>query len=69
MIKRHNERLEKHKERIKALNLKPLSEEEKMMRRPAFSPDIYVSALNDPIHKDIGKSRPAKTIKSNLVKP
>ncbi len=41
--------------------LRPLSEEESELRRP-LSPEILIDALQDSIHHDVGRSRPAKTI-------
>ena len=43
--------------------LTPLSEEESKLRRP-LSPEILIDALQDTIHQDIGRSRPAKTFRS-----
>lgn len=43
--------------------LTPLSEEESELRRPLL-PEILIDALQDSIHHDIGRSRPAKTLRS-----
>lgn len=42
--------------------MKPLSHESQEARRP-ISPEYLVDALQDPIHKEVGKSRPAKLAK------
>jgi len=43
--------------------LTPLSEEESELRRP-LPPEILIDALQDSIHHDVGRSRPAKTLRS-----
>ena len=43
--------------------LRPLSEEESELRRP-LPPEILIDALQDSIHHDVGRSRPAKTLRS-----
>ncbi|MDJ0672171.1 MAG: helix-turn-helix transcriptional regulator [Microcystis sp. M53598_WE2] len=43
--------------------LTPLSEEESELRRP-LPPEILIDALQDSIHSDVGRSRPAKTLRS-----
>jgi len=43
--------------------LTPLSEEESELRRPLL-PEILIDALQDSIHHDVGRSRPAKTLRS-----
>lgn len=42
--------------------LQPLSEDAQKARRP-LPPDQLVEALNDPIHKEVGRSRAARVIK------
>jgi transcriptional regulator with XRE-family HTH domain len=44
--------------------LTPLSEEESELRRP-LPPEILIDALQDSIHHDVGRSRPAKTLRSD----
>lgn len=48
---------------LKRPQLKPLSEEERLARKP-LPPEVLIDALQDPIHYDIGRSRPAKTLRS-----
>jgi hypothetical protein len=43
--------------------LTPLSEEESQLGRP-LPPEILIDALQDSIHHDVGRSRPAKTLRS-----
>jgi hypothetical protein len=47
----------------KKIKASPLSEEARQLRRPP-SPDTLVDALQDPIHRSIGRSRPAKSVRS-----
>lgn len=42
--------------------IKPLSKEAQETRKP-LPPEYLVDALQDPIHKNIGRSRPAKVAK------
>ncbi|TRV12068.1 MAG: XRE family transcriptional regulator [Microcystis wesenbergii Mw_MB_S_20031200_S109] len=48
---------------LKRPQLTPLSEEESELRRP-LPPEILIDALQDSIHHDVGRSRPAKTLRS-----
>lgn len=43
--------------------LNPLSEEALKLRRP-LSPEILIDALQEPIHRGVGRSRPAKSVRS-----
>ncbi len=43
--------------------LTPLSEEESELRRP-LPPEILIDALQDSIHHEVGRSRPAKTLRN-----
>jgi hypothetical protein len=45
--------------------LGPLSEEERRLRQPPNPADL-VDALQDPIHREVGRSRPAKTVRSRI---
>ncbi len=42
--------------------LKPLSKEEQTARRPP-KPEDLVDARQDPIHRDVGRSRAARSVK------
>lgn len=48
--------------------MQPLSPEEQEKRRP-LPPEMLVGALQDPIHRDVGRSRPAKVtrVKPNIA--
>jgi transcriptional regulator with XRE-family HTH domain len=48
---------------LKRPQLTPLSEEESELRRP-LPPEVLIDALQDSIHHDVGRSRPAKTLRS-----
>jgi DNA-binding transcriptional regulator YiaG len=43
--------------------LNPLSEDTLKLRRP-LSPENLVDALQEPIHREVGRSRPAKSVRS-----
>ncbi len=47
----------------KTPQLTPLSEEERLARKP-LPPEVLIDALQDPIHNDVGRSRPAKVLRS-----
>jgi DNA-binding transcriptional regulator YiaG len=48
---------------LKRPQLTPLSEEEDELRKP-LPPGVLIDALQDSIHHDVGRSRPAKTLRS-----
>ena len=45
--------------------MKPLSKEALESRKP-IPPEYLVDALQDPIHKEVGRSRPAKVAKRKV---
>jgi transcriptional regulator with XRE-family HTH domain len=48
---------------LKRPQLTPLSKEDSELRRP-LPPEVLIDALQDSIHHDVGRSRPAKTLRS-----
>lgn len=46
----------------------PMSPEEWAKRKPDWTPD-HMNCLQDPVHKDTGKARPAKAVRPEQQKP